>query len=233
MVTRAAEEVRAPQTELVIEAPGIEIPDDIKQKSQQFIDNYVARLNEMTEAHLQRSMAAPEVGAPTIAGYQYWNCLTVGPIQFIGTPPYLPNKIVAAGNLALMLGVIWVNPAPGPNNTLPGTTVLGARDYRIRFETINLTTVTDGPDRTFTGTFLSPAPVVSVFPWFTIPPDPGLNPNLLEVNLTADITTKGQPFAAFSTWHLDPDSEPPFLVLPPAPPHLQFERPARFLVYRK
>lgn len=236
MVTKAVEEVSAPQTELVIEAPEapeVKIPDDIQEKGQHFIDNYVARLKDMTDAHLQRSVAQIESGTPVIAGYQYWNCLTVGPIQFTSNPPYLPNKIVAAGDLCLMLGVIWVNPAPGPIATLSGTTVLGGRPYRLRFETVNLSTVTNGPDATFTGTFSSLAPVVSVFPWYWIPPNPGPNPNLLEVNLTADITTPNQPFAAFSTWHFDLDSEPPFLGLPPEGPHTQFERPARFLVYQR
>jgi hypothetical protein len=218
------------QEELVIETPSIEVPEDIKEKATQFIENYKQRLLEMTDGY----SATIESGGPQlVAGYQYWNCLTAGPVQFVGSPPYLPNKIVAAGELTLMLGVIWVNPASGPGGSLPGTVVLGARPYRARFETINLTNVTNGPDFTATGVFSSPAPVITFIPWWLIPPDPGVNPNLLQVNFTADITTMGQPFAAFSTWHLDPDSEPGFLILPPAPAHLQFERPATFLVYRE
>jgi hypothetical protein len=144
----------------------------------------------------------------------------------------LPNKIVSAGDACLMLGLIWINPALGPGGSLPGTTVLGGRPFRARFEGINLTTVANGPDATFTGTFSSPAPTVTPFVFWMPTPDPGVNPALYEVNLTADVTLGGQPFAAFSTWHYDLDLEPPFLGRPVAGPHWQFERPARFLIYR-
>ncbi len=240
MATRVAEKV-APVEELVVRAKPVEVevPAEIQEKAQRFIDNYMAMLTERTEAYVQRmAEARPEAGAPQLpGGYQYWNLLTAGPLQFIGYPPYLPNKIIRAGEWTLMLGVMWINPANGPGGSLPGTIVLGDRDYRVRFEAMNLSTVTDGPDSPvvppFVGTLASPAPVISYFPWWFVPADPGPNPNLFEVTLTADITTMAQPFAAFSTWHYDFDLEPPFLGLPPAGPHWQFEIPARFLVYRE
>jgi hypothetical protein len=222
------------QEELVIEAPRIEVPEDLKHKADQFIENYTKKLERMTEGYSQRSLVEIEAGGPLlVGGYQYWNCLTVGPVQFLGNPPYLPNRIVAAGEVALMLGVIWINPVNGPGGSLPGTIVLGARPFRARFETVNLTTVTNGPDFTATGTFASPAPIATVIPWFLVPADPGNDPHLLEINFTADITTGGQPFAAFSTWHLDLDSEPPFMGLPPISPNLLQRIPTRVLVYRQ
>jgi len=178
------------------------------------------------------------------------NCLTVGPIQFFGDPPYRPSKIIAAGEDTLMLGVVWINPNNGPGGTWPGTVVLGGRPYRARFETVNLSDVTNGPDwQAPLDSFDSPADVLYVFEWWHKWADPGAWPNLYETTFTLDITEAGQPMAAFSTWHYDPDTEPGFLIdvssLPDEygipdflsrwtiGPHYQFERPARFLVYRK
>jgi hypothetical protein len=39
------------------------------------------------------------------------------------------------------------------------------------------------------------------------------------------------PFAGYSTWQVNPDTEPPFLGLPPAPAGLLHDVPARVLVY--
>jgi len=221
-------------------APEAELPEDIQTKSEQFVANYVAMLTERTQAFplrmdaYRREKAKVEVGGPVLAsGYQYWNCLTVGPIQFYGNPPYQPSKIIAAGEWALMLGVVWINPANSDGGGLPGTIVLGGRNYRVRFETINLTDVTNGPDHLFASAFDNPAETVNVFRWWFQPADPGPDPALYETTLTADIVEMGQPLAAFSTWHYDIDSEPPFMALPPKPAHWQYEIPARFLVYRR
>lgn len=234
MVTKTAEEMTTAQEEVVVQAPEIEVSDDNKAKAQVFIDAYRKRLLKATDAFSRRMEAETEAGGPQlIGGYQYWNCLTVGPIQFFGNPPYRPSKIVAAGEACLMLGVIWINPANGPGGSLPGTTVLGGRPWRARFEGIDLTSVANGPDQTFAGVFPSPAPVITLLQYWMPTPDPGINPRLHEMNFTADVTLPGQPFAAFSTWHFDPDLEPGFLGLGPAGPHWQFERPARYLIYRE
>ena len=246
MVTKMAEKAETGaaekagyQEELLVKAPGVEIPEAVQHKAQRFIDNYVAFLEERTEAYMERmSQPRPEAATPALAsGYQYWNVLTVGPLQFLGNPPYRPSKIIAGGELALMLGIVWINPVNSDGGGLPGTVVLGDRDYRVRFETINLSTVSDGPDSPlvppFIGTFPSLAPIVTAYPWFFVPPDPGPNPQLFETTLTADVTTIAQPFAAFSTWHFDVDSEPPFLGRPMVSPEWQHDIPARFLVYRK
>jgi hypothetical protein len=219
----------------VNEAPKeMDIPSEIEDRARVLIERYERNLKRSTEAYIERSNAELEAGEPTLAsGYQYWNCLSAGPFQFFSDPPYRPSRIIAANELALMLGVVWINPLNSDGGGLPGTVVLGARNYRVRFETINMSTVTDGPDALFTGTFASPAPVVSVFPWWFIPPDPGVNPRLLETSVTVDIVEGGQPMAAFSTWHFNPDAEPPFLGLPASAAGFQYDIPARFLVYRK
>jgi hypothetical protein len=215
---------------------GPEIPADILAKAKVFNESYVESLKARTEAYVKRATngVQSEAGEPVLAGgYKYWDCLTVGPIQFFGDPPYRPAKVIAAGELALIQGVIWVNPLNWPGGSLPGTTVLGGRSYRARFETINLSTVSNGPDFLNFGTFAPIAQVVTVINWFFVPGDPGPNPQLYETTLTVDITNSGQPFAAFSTWHFDPDTDPPFLGRPPVPPQWQLDIPAKFLVYRR
>ncbi len=240
MTTKMAEE-KVPPKEVVIPAAEAEVPADLQQKANAMADELVAMLIKQTEDYDKRlstmeATAQPEIMDPILrGGYQYWNCLTAGPYELRRFPPrpYRAHKVIAAGEYYMFVGLIWVNPRHGPGGSLPGTIVLGGREYTARFESINLSDVTDGPDRAFTYTFASPAPVVSRIVWVTRAPDPGPAPHLYEVNLTCDLTLSGQPFAGFATWHWDPDYEPPFMMLPPVPPHLQFERPARFLIYRR
>lgn len=217
----------------------VELTPEVEEKAAYFMDNYLGYLAERTEAYVNRMAdrkangAVAEIGEPiTRLGYQYWNVLTIGPIQFLGDPPWRPNKIIAAGELTLILGVVWVNPAADPGGGVPGTVVLGGRSYRIRFETIDLTNVTNGPSATFTGVFPA-VPGIHLFPWFFRPRDPGLNPRLYQAHLTADITNVAQPFAAFGTWHLDLDREPGFLGLPTQNAGFEHDVPCQFLVYRK
>jgi len=230
----------------ITEESTIDVPAEVEEKSAYFIDNYLGFLTERTEVYVSRMAdlkarmtdrkaegAIAELGEPiTRLGYQYWNVLTVGPIQFFGDPPWRPNKIIAAGEWTLILGVVWVNPAADPGGGVPGTVVLGGRDYRIRFETVNLTNVTNGPDRTFAGRF-PPVPGIHIFPWFFRPRDPGPNPALYQTYLTADITNVAQPFAAFGTWNLDLDTEPGFLGLPTQRARFEHDIPCQYLVYRK
>jgi len=239
---------KAVEAEAEMEAAGsvVEVSPEVEEKAAYFMDNYLTSLKQYTEAYVNRmadlkARIADRKAADATAelsevrtrlGYQYWNVLTIGPLQFFGDPPWRPNRIIAAGEVALILGVVWVNPAADPGGGVPGTVVLGGRDYRIRFETINLTSVTNGPDATFTGTF-PPVPGIHVFPWFFVPRDPGPNPYLFQTHLTADITNIAQPFAAFGTWHLDPDSEPGFLGLPTQRGGFEHDVPCQYLVYRK
>jgi hypothetical protein len=259
MAVKTAEKAKtvaevAPQREVVVEAREMEMSAEFEEKSQVFIDNYVASLKERTEAYKYRmaetkTKAVPEAAPFLAGGYQYANCLTVGPIQFFADPPYRPSKIIAAREETLMLGVVWINPANSPGGGWPGTVTLGGRPFRVSFETMNLSDVANGPDWHKFDTFDNPANTIYVFEWKLKWPDPGIYPNLYETTFTLDMTQAGQPMAAFSTWHYDLDTEPGFLVdlssLPdkygvpdwlfrwPVGPHYQFERPARFLVYRK
>jgi len=239
MATKEKEIVaKAAEADINVMESSVEVTPEVEAKAAHFMDNYLGRLKKQTDAYVNRmaeptDSAALKAGAPvTFLGYQYWNLLTIGPIQFFGNPPWRPNKIIAAGELTLLLGVVWVNPAPDPGGGIPGTVALGGRPYRIRFETINLTNVTNGPDATFAGVF-PPVPGIHLFPWFFVPGDPGPNPYLLQTFLTADITQMAQPFAAFGTWHLDVDTEPTFLGRPAQGPHWDFDAPCRYLVYRQ
>jgi hypothetical protein len=155
----------------------------------------------------------------------------IGPIQFFGDPPYRPAKIIAAGQLAYFLGVIWINPLNSPGGGIPGTVALGSRTHISFFETVNLTNVSNGPDFVSPGTFPGPAPVITVVPWFFIAPNPGPRPTIYETHFAVDIAQPGQPFAALATWHLDVDFEPAFLGVPPAWPQWRHDIPARYLVY--
>ena len=229
------------------EVAEVEAPSEIDVKARQFVDTYVDCLKEYTQAYKHRMVQAqaqakakPEAAPFLAGGYQYLNCLTVGPIQFHADPPYRPSKIIAAGEETRMYGVVWINPVNSPGGGWPGTVVLGGRNYHVRFETVDLSNVTDGPDWEENGTFDNPANGIYVFEWRTEEwPDPGPSPRLYETTFTLDIVEAGQPMAAFSTWHYDIDTEPGFLwagfmpPIPTAPAHYQFERPARFLVYRE
>lgn len=227
--------------EMLIKTSGdIEVPAEVQSRVKSFVDSYVAKLQAKTETLIQRveeAKAAPKTEAAdpvTPGGYQYWNILSLGPFQALGPlGPYRPTKIIAAGELAWMTAIVWINPLPGPGGSVSGTQYLGSRPWRLRFETINLSTVSNGPDMTFVGNFSGPAPVLLARTWFFVPGDPGINPNLYETNVTIDITDPGQPAAGFANWHFDPDQEPGFLIFPTVNPTWQHDIPARYLVYRK
>ena len=222
----------------------VELPANLKGKVQSFMDDYKAYLEERTELYAQRVAArntklrrgelTPEAGEATRGTYVAMDVVDFM-VQFASLPPYNPSKIVANGELAVIFAVLFVNPAVDiPNGFLiPANVQLGGRGFRVRFEQINLTNVTNGPDFTITGVFPPIAPVISIFAFPFIAPDPGVNPRLMEVNITADITNAAQPYAAFATNHLDLDSEPGFLFVPPAPPAVQHDIPLRYMIYRK
>lgn len=226
MVTKIPEEVRAPQTEVVIPAA-----EEMDLKTKDMLRALESNIARMVEEH-DRRMAAEFAGPVYATGFTYWNILTYGPYQTIGNPPYLPQKIVAAGQPFTMWSLIWVNQSAPSGTSLPASVVLGGRPYTVRFESIDLSTVSQGPNFTQANVFASPAQQFTWVQWNAIAPDPGPNPHLYEVNITMDVTLGGQPFAGFSTWHYDPDTEPAFLGMPQRGPEWQHERPARFLVYR-
>lgn len=224
--------------EITVEAAGAteQPPAEVQEKAQLVKEQISARVEEQTMAWVEAATkeVKPAAADPGLLGYQYWNILTFGPYQFFGDPPYRPSKIIAAGEWAVLYALVWINPLNSPGGGLSGTTVFGARNYNAYFESINLTTVTNGPDHHIPGVFPSPAPVFTWLEWWFNPANPGARPNLYEVNVTFDVVELGQPMAAFNTWHWDPDFEPgvPWYV-PDVLPRWQHDIPARFMVYKK
>lgn len=211
------------------------LPSDIQARAKQWTDNYKAKLAAQANEYVAKAAAgvAPQVGGPVVSGYLHWDLLSISPVQFTGFPPFQPSRIIASGEFALLQAVLFINPVPGPGG-LSATTILGGRGFRVRFEQVNLTDVTNDLDITFVGVFPAVAPVMTVFSVFILAPNPGVNPRLVEMNVTADIVNPAQPFAAFATHHINVDAEPGFLVVPPVgAPRLVNEIPLRYLIYPK
>jgi hypothetical protein len=232
----------AEELDVRMEGSKVDVPPETEEAARAWIDDYRAKLTRRTESYLDRqadyfaelaSRQVATIGEPTHVGYVYWDLISISPIQFVALPPYEPSKIIASNELALFQAVLFINPATNIFNPISATTILGGRDFRVRFEQVNLTDVTNGPDFTFIGTFPSPAPALTFFSQFIIAPDPGQNSRLVEQNVTADITDIAQPFAAFATNQFDVDSDPGFLNIPPQPPQFQHEIPLRYLIYSK
>ena len=232
----------AEELDVRMEGSKVDVPAETEEAARAWIDDYRAKLTGQTENYLDRqadyfaelaSRQVATIGEPTHLGYVYWDLITISPIQFVNLPPYQPSKIIASNELALFQAVLFINPATNIFNPISATTILGGRDFRVRFEQVNLTDVTNGPDFTFIGTFPSPAPALTFFSQFIIAPDPGQDSRLVEQNVTADITDIAQQFAAYETNHVDVDSDPGFLNVPPQPPQFQHDIPLRYLIYSK
>ena len=232
----------------------VDVPDEVRERADEQMAEYRTRLLQATETYPHRlqewkdrqdpqgpgpapqsaSQIVPQAGEPEIpGGYKYWDSLLAGPYQVVDTPPYRPGNIIAAGEWAFFIGVIWVNPHHSPGGGLPGTNFLADREYRACFETLNISDAVEGRELDVTDRFDSPADVLTLIPWFFRPTDPGPKPRILETHFAVDLTLSGMPFATLATWHLDPNAEPGFLFVPPVSAQLQHDLPARYLVYRK
>jgi len=221
-------------------------PEEMEEHAQVMIDAWRARLAEQNKIYARRvrelSREQPEIAEPiSLFGlYAWWNLLLAGPFQILQpNGPFLPHKIIKHGEPAFFLAALWRNPL-GINfdPTSPSAaTVMTKWTFSLILQTINLTSVTDGPD-------LPPGwPLVSTFspgnidilfiPIAGLPAPRQGKPDLYEANMTVDIVAPfgAIPFAGYSTWVLDPDNEPPFLFVPPQGPRLQHDIPARFMVY--
>jgi hypothetical protein len=158
----------------------------------------------------------------------------LSPFEVFKAPFEEPNKIIRAGNLVMLLAVMWTNPVSDVNNgfAVPANIQLGGRQARVSFDRLNLTTGVGGPS--IVAQFVLPAPVPPIIfiPAFFFAPAV-VTAELLEFNVTADIVDPVQPYAAFATWHLDIDADPSwFGGFPPnIPPQLQHDIPNRALVY--
>ncbi len=88
-----------------------------------------------------------------------------------------------------------------------------------------------GISGTAIGTFPPIAPMLTFLPFVFVAPTPGVDPNLIEVNVTADITDPKQPYAAFATNVFDPDTDPAFAGIPSTSPGWQHKLPLRYLIF--
>lgn len=230
MTTKTKDVAREPQEEVVIEGPQAEVSFELREMVDKKLKNLIGMWKERQEAH----KIAVEAGGPTLpGGYRYWDCLLLGPFQ--QSTIDLPAKVIKANEPALMVGLIWINPANDPSGGVSGTVVLGGRDYYTCFEMIDLSYVQNIvlPNSDQPNTFPPVPPQFTPIYWqFTID-DPGIHPRLLEVHFYADVVLPGQPFATMATWHLDPEGDGSIPgVTPSVPPHLDHDIPARFLVHR-
>ena len=214
--------VTAEELGATMEGPQVSVPSEIRAAADAWTDAYKAKVSSMVAKRVATMPASPPetLGEVQHLGYVYWDLLSISPVQFIGLAPYRPQKIIASGELALFQAVLFINPTTNIFNPIAGTTVLGGRRFRIRFEQVDLTNVTNGPDFTFTGVFPPTAPVITIFRVFIVAPDP-------------DITDTAQPFAAFATNVLDVDADPAFPPVPGTPPRFEHDIPLRYLIYRK
>lgn len=236
-------------------------PTDIEKHAAVIAEAWSAKLHEYSKIYVKQFSALTRAAHngngevkeatdpfsfPGGIPYQWWNLLLAGPFQPVAPlGPFAAQKIIRHGEPAFMLAAFWRNPASlggGPS----AAQIMSPFTCQLRLETINLSTVANGPD-------FVPAPFVfgaGNINIVTIPITAGFpapvqgNPQLYEVNATADIVGPGgglPPFAGYATAVLDPDIEPPFLfpfipgvgpiVVPGLGPQLQRDTPSRFLRY--
>jgi hypothetical protein len=173
------------------------------------------------------------MGEPVIdIDYEYWDIALFSPQQFIVPPfTYRPQKIIAGGEFSILTAVLFINPGVPFGGGIPATIYLGNRDFRVQLQNANVTTMSAGPSFTFAGTFPSPAPVLSFFSVGFVPPNPGVNTHVMELNATADVSDPIQPFAAWATQWADVENDPGWPV--PQSGGLRHLLPLRYLIYPK
>jgi hypothetical protein len=177
--------------------------------------------------------------APSGVPYVAFDVACTSPIQFAGPPPYLPSKIIAAGNFAFLVAFIYTNPAVDipAGWAVPASVSLGGRPWRMTLDQTNLTTGGVQPTEVVNGVFGAPASVVTPVVFGLPTPNPGADPWLIEANVTVYVDAPAQPYAAFATIFFDLDNDPgfpPFPFLPPIPPvsfGWRYDQPNRYLIY--
>jgi hypothetical protein len=217
---------------------GAAVAETTDAEIQKLLDDWRAKLIEQTEAYVEAMTELKKGGAgiaaPVTGGYPWWNLVVAGPYQALGGP-YLPNKIVKGGAPLVFLGALWRKPM----DFLPGASaamVMNHWDFNVTFQSVDVSTVTKGPEGGPISMNLShyPGSYSDLFAAvMTFPAAGAGDPHLYEVNAVADLTGPDgtNPYAGYSTWILNPDYEPPFLGLPPVGPHFTYDQPARILVY--
>jgi len=202
------------------------------------VRGYLASRNGQSNGGLAPHIGTPTTYEPTGVPYVAFDVTATSPVQFIGQPPYLPSKIIAAGDFAFLVAYIFTNPFVDfqAGWAVPASVQLGGLPWRMTLDQANLTT--GGVTRLVAaGTFGSPAlPVTPVV--FALPtPNPGADPWLIEANVTVYVDVPAKPYAAFATSFFDIDNDPgfpPFPFLPPIPPEgsgWRYDLPNRYLIY--
>jgi hypothetical protein len=237
----AAEEEGVTLSDAELEAAAQPIIESLQTQITQLTNEYTKKASELAKGKGDTQGLTDSRTLPYYApAYNWWDMYMAGPYQPIpggAAGPFSPSKIIRAGEPAFMICVLWRNPAPigwaysGPS----AATVMSPYNVQIRLESINLSTVQNGPDfvppaLTFGPGFLNF--LIVPLSGFSVPPQG--RPNLFEINMTADVTGPGAglPFAGYSTWLLNPDNDLPFFFLPGSPAGLRHDVPARVLVYR-
>jgi hypothetical protein len=236
------------------------LEEEVQNKLEEWTRKYMDQVTELTTVKPPADsveLPAPmsqffrgSAGALTPITYQWFDLLAVGPFQQVASGgPFLPHRIIRAAERAVMIAALWRNPLPLPGGPNPSAAqIMSPFRFTVLGETVNLSSVTKGPDfspvsGTFGGGFVN---IVSM-PLPTLPPADAPRegrPTLLEVNLTIDILGVGPglpPFAGFATRWFQPDLQPPFMfpfipgvgpvVVPGVAPGVQNEVPVRILIY--
>jgi hypothetical protein len=240
----AVEDAPATSAPVATGAPTSE--EEARKLATQLANEQAAHLTELVQTYQakQRSQSnggpAPRIGAPTTydpngTPYVAFDVVATSPIQFIGQPPYLPNKVITAGNFAYLFAYIFANPMVDPNGWwIPANVQLGGLPWRA---TLDLTNVTTGAtaNQAVTGVFPGPAwPITPVFfPLDTTGPAMGSDPWLFEANVTVYVDFPAKPYAAFATNFWDYDNDPGFNPpwFPPQTSGYRYDLPNRYLIF--
>lgn len=248
MTTKTKEVVQLPQEEVVIEGPQTAASIELRGMVDKKLQNLMGAWKERREAY--KTVLESATPVLPVSRYRYWDCLLLGPYQ--KSTFDRPSKIIAAEQEALMVGLIWINPANSPGGGVSGTVVMGGEDYYRCFEMIDLSLVQNIvlPNSDAMETFPDIPPEFTPVYWSFTLPDPGVHPKLYEVHFYVDVVKAGQPFATMATWHWDPEGDEWFpgwtptdvprgypmedvpVAWRPYGPHFDHDIPARFLVHR-
>jgi hypothetical protein len=92
------------------------------ERATKWANDYAARLTERAghrlaelAGHTNGNGSLPRIGGPTTGDpatgfYVGFDVVATSPIQFGGPPPYQPSKVIAAGEQAFVVALIFVNP---------------------------------------------------------------------------------------------------------------------------
>ena len=131
------------------------------------------------------------------------------PIQFVGNPPFTPSKIIAAGEPAFIVALVFVNPTVNVplGRLIPPAVQLGGRTWRLTLDQLNLSTPTvTVPQQVRTATFPALAPTLSVHVFPLATPNPGPDPTPSRRRPATWPAPGGTPAAGWAGWTARPSS---------------------------